>query len=90
MGHRSEALGGSVILNSSFSPPTLTGKFAMLFFPESTVITSILDESGVDVKANYINGSLTVVANHTITVDELGGYFTSITISSGSVTCVNA
>ena len=88
--YRSEALRGEAILNSAFSPPTVTGKFSQFFFPEDTVVTSILDSLGVDVTTTYMKGSTTAKANSSITVNSEGDYFMQITISSGSVNYKNA
>ena len=89
---RSEALRGAGILNSAFSPPVVTGKFSMIFFPVETVVTAILDEDGNDVAATYLKGSLTVAANTTIAVNGVseGNYWSSIEISSGSANYTNA
>ena len=90
--YRSEALRGAALLSSSFSPPTITGKFSLFFFPEETVVTSIIDSAGNNVTTTYLKGTTTVPANTTIVVngDGDGDYFSAITISSGSVNYVNA
>ncbi len=90
MAYREDELRGKIIMESTFSPPTLTGKFRKFEFPVATTIVEILDENGVDVKATYIKGSLTVVAIAEIVVLTEGGFFTSITTSSGTVLATNA
>jgi len=90
MSYREDDLRGKILMQSTFSPPTITGKFRKFEFPVATTIVEILDEAGTDVKTTYIKGSLTVVAGAEIVVLVEGGFFTSITTSSGTVLATNA
>jgi hypothetical protein len=81
-----------VPINGTFTVNDTTAKeidFYAIKIDADTVISELLNEKGVDVKDDYISTPASAVkAGAMITLKDQGKKFTSITLTSGSVTLV--
>lgn len=89
---RSEAKNGAEFHDFAVaSPSALTEKVSLLETITETSFTAILDENGNNVTSQALNGQTTVPAGVTLCPrTKEGGYFSSITASSGQVNYVRA